>query len=320
MNAHAALLCQIALERGPHLRAGTVQQHPLVGLAQLQQRRTSPDEKPSTSRSRITSRCAGGSCSIAASITDRVSAPSSVASGRPSQPRGGEAQAPAAGLPAAGTGRDRRRGRRRRRQRRERDAPPLALRPRLGGVGEDPVDPRAQRGAALEPVDPAQHAQPGLLHDVLGDRARPHVHHGDAHQRRPDTGRSAPRTRPRHARAAPRPAAARPAKGRGHAGGAGGSAMASTILPESGVTGGSLRRQRAGGRRHSQRQRGHQAEADRARADRDQPAPAGVQPQPRKEGAQRAAEVVERQVQAGGRAPVMVDQPRDQQLADGDGR
>src|SRR6478609_8932755 len=105
----------------------------------------------------------------------------------------------------------------------------------------------------------------------------------------------------------------------GNAGGAGGSAIASTILPESGEAGGSLRGQRARGRRNSQRQRGHQTAADRGRADHDQPAPAGVQPQPWKVGAQRAAEVVERQVQAGGGGAVVVDQPRDQQLAGGDG-
>src|SRR6476661_7281901 len=98
----------------------------------------------------------------------------------------------------------------------------------------------------------------------------------------------------------------------GNAGGAGGSAIASTILPESGEPGGSLRGQRARGRRHAQRQRRNQAAADRGGADRDQPAPAGVQPQPGQVGAQRAAEVVERQVQAGGGAAVVVDQARDQ--------
>ena len=56
-------------------------------------------------------------------------------------------------------------------QRRERDAPALALRAGLRGVDEDPEHPRLERRPALEAVERAEHAQPRLLHDLLGDRA-----------------------------------------------------------------------------------------------------------------------------------------------------
>ena len=39
----------------------------------------------------------------------------------------------------------------------------------LGGVDEDAQDPRLQRRAALEAVEPLQDAEPRLLDDLLGD-------------------------------------------------------------------------------------------------------------------------------------------------------
>src|SRR6266571_7704771 len=54
------------------------------------------------------------------------------------------------------------------------DRPPLAVRLRLGPVGQDAEDPGLQRGAALEAVDPAEDRLPGLLHDLLGGRAARH--------------------------------------------------------------------------------------------------------------------------------------------------
>jgi hypothetical protein len=44
--------------------------------------------------------------------------------------------------------------------------PPLAV--AAGDVDEDPEHPGPQLGAALEPVERAQHAEPRLLHDLLG--------------------------------------------------------------------------------------------------------------------------------------------------------
>ena len=65
----------------------------------------------------------------------------------------------------------------------ERHAAALALRPRLGLVDHDRDDPGLQRRAALEAIKALQHAEPGLLHDLLGHRSRLHVgsrhsHHG----------------------------------------------------------------------------------------------------------------------------------------------
>ena len=67
---------------------------------------------------------------------------------------------------------------------RERDAAALALAAAHRDVGEDPEDPGLERRAALEPVDPAHHRDPGLLHDLLGDRARGHVGLRDPDHRR----------------------------------------------------------------------------------------------------------------------------------------
>ena len=52
-------------------------------------------------------------------------------------------------------------------------------------VGEDPEDPRLQRRATLEAVDPAQHADPRLLHDLLGDRLAADEHPREPQHRRP---------------------------------------------------------------------------------------------------------------------------------------
>ena len=69
-------------------------------------------------------------------------------------------------------------------QRRERQRPALALRPCLRGVDEDAEHPRLQRGAALEAVEAPEHAEPGLLHYLLGNCARGDVHHRDPQHRR----------------------------------------------------------------------------------------------------------------------------------------
>ena len=61
------------------------------------------------------------------------------------------------------------------RQRGERHAARLARAARLGLVDEDREDPRLQRRAALEAVEAVDDAEPGLLHDLLRDRAVLHV-------------------------------------------------------------------------------------------------------------------------------------------------
>ena len=59
-------------------------------------------------------------------------------------------------------------------QRREGHRAPLAAAPAPGLVEEDREGPGAQRRAGLEPRQPPQHREPGVLHDLLGHRARPH--------------------------------------------------------------------------------------------------------------------------------------------------
>src|SRR4051812_28294454 len=59
----------------------------------------------------------------------------------------------------------------------------LADAPRLGLVDEDPEQPRLQRGPLLEPVDSLEHAQPRLLHDLLGDSTASHVSLGQVEHR-----------------------------------------------------------------------------------------------------------------------------------------
>ena len=41
-----------------------------------------------------------------------------------------------------------------------------------GDVGHDPEQPRLEGGPPFEPVQAAERADPGLLHDFVGDRAR----------------------------------------------------------------------------------------------------------------------------------------------------
>src|SRR6266508_4337630 len=60
-------------------------------------------------------------------------------------------------------------------QRGERHGAGLPHRPRPGEVGDDAMQPRPKRGAALEALDAAQDPQPGLLHDLLGDSPVTHV-------------------------------------------------------------------------------------------------------------------------------------------------
>jgi hypothetical protein len=60
----------------------------------------------------------------------------------------------------------------------------LADAPRLGSVREDAEDPRLQRRAPLEAIDPLQDGEPGLLCDLLGDCLGRHVHPRNAHEHR----------------------------------------------------------------------------------------------------------------------------------------
>ena len=97
-------------------------------------------------------------------------ASSSRVSGSVSKRAGGCVQPPRLRRP-----RDRRPGRRgRRSEARERDLPRLADRTRPRAVGEDAEDPRLQRRTLLEAVDAADDAEPGLLHDVVGERVGAH--------------------------------------------------------------------------------------------------------------------------------------------------
>src|SRR4051812_34411786 len=61
---------------------------------------------------------------------------------------------------------------------------PFSLRPRLGRVRQDLVDPGLQRRAFLEPADAADDAEPRLLHDLLRDGGRPDVGLGEPAERR----------------------------------------------------------------------------------------------------------------------------------------
>ena len=67
---------------------------------------------------------------------------------------------------------------------RERDGSRLALATRLRRVDEDAEDPRLERRPAFEAVEPAEHAEPGVLDDLLGDGARAHERLGDPEHRR----------------------------------------------------------------------------------------------------------------------------------------
>ena len=77
-------------------------------------------------------------------------------------------------------------------------------------VHQDPVQPRLERGAALEAADALDHGEPRPAHDLVGDGGGRHVvaRRGGGGWRR--SGRGARRTRPRRPRAARRRARARP--------------------------------------------------------------------------------------------------------------
>src|SRR5262245_7931057 len=62
---------------------------------------------------------------------------------------------------------------------REGNAATLLQRPRLRPVGHDPEDPRLERGAPLEARAAVEHADPRVLHDLLGDRPAAHVELGN---------------------------------------------------------------------------------------------------------------------------------------------
>jgi hypothetical protein len=131
----------------------------------------------------ITWRWASGSAPIACSITVRVSAERSSASGRPHS-SGGDAQWPDQAVlrAAKALGRDRRP----RildllaRERRERHRAALPDAAGLREVHDDAEEPGAQRRAALEAVDPAQQADPRLLDDFFGHGPVAHVKTRDA--------------------------------------------------------------------------------------------------------------------------------------------
>ena len=61
------------------------------------------------------------------------------------------------------------------RERRERQRAPFAHSAVAGDVGDDLQDPGAQRRATLEPVEPLQHREPCLLHDLLRYSAQTNI-------------------------------------------------------------------------------------------------------------------------------------------------
>ena len=173
--------------------------------------RTSSASQPSTSRSEITARWFGG---------QRLDRPPATSRASPRRAAGPRAARAAATTSRPGTARGRRAGSGRAStaasgiahgslQRRERHRAALALRARLRGVDEDAEDPRLQRRAAFEPVERAEHAQPRLLHDLLGDRARRHEDLRDAQERRVPLAHEQRGTSPRRRPAARRRAAHR---------------------------------------------------------------------------------------------------------------
>ena len=68
------------------------------------------------------------------------------------------------------------------RERRHRDTSPLPLAATDRGVPEDREQPGPQGTATLEAIEPANDAEPGLLHDLLGYVAGSDVCHGNAQQ------------------------------------------------------------------------------------------------------------------------------------------
>ena len=149
--------------------------------------RTSSDVQPSTSRSVITVRCTSGSTAIAAATTlHRLRSDEPfLRKLRPATRCGGPVTGPPISL-RRGSGRARRLTRRRRTSpptARERHAASLPRAACLRDVGDDPEDPRLERGTALEAIDACDDAEPRLLNDLLGDGARGDVHPRDAEHR-----------------------------------------------------------------------------------------------------------------------------------------
>src|SRR6185503_5430089 len=65
-------------------------------------------------------------------------------------------------------------------ERRERHRALLAYRTRDRSLGENAEEPAAKRRPTLEPVEAVQRRDPGLLRNLLGDRAAAHERDGDA--------------------------------------------------------------------------------------------------------------------------------------------
>ena len=148
--------------------------------------RTSSELQPSTSRSEMTARWFAGSASIACATTC-----ARLRSEQPLLRQAARRRRPAARVSArgrrAGTGPRRRPPRARAPGRWSAENgidAPFALRARLRGVDEDAEDPRLERRAPFEAIERAEHAQPRLLHDLFGDRARRHEDLRDAQERR----------------------------------------------------------------------------------------------------------------------------------------
>ena len=149
---------------------------PLQGAVDRRRRscRASPRpraaEKPSTSRRISTARCVAGRCCSAA--TKASSTPRAARSGRPAPATVLERRASRPGTARARPPRRAARRRRRAGRRRavvDRQHALRAPRDRVQArVGRDPVEPGAQRAAALEPRQAAPRAQQRLLQRVLG--------------------------------------------------------------------------------------------------------------------------------------------------------
>ena len=164
--------------RGAAARAGCPRRAPA-------DRTPRPAPKPSTSRSVTTRRCISGSVSIASRPAATASPESAIA--RRSRSTGGSAR-PSGRRPGWA------------RARNARDPPParprrrctsdengararLANAARAGEVHHDAEEVGAQGRAALELVEAAQQADPGLLGDVLGDLLGGDVLARHAHER-----------------------------------------------------------------------------------------------------------------------------------------
>ena len=139
---------------------------------------TSGAGKPWTSRSSTTARCRAGS-----SVSARASSVRNLGGQHPwfrPGPRRGGGLAPPSGVlvtgPAEPVGVDRGSG-----QLGHHDRLTPTATPR--GVDQDPEDPGAQAGAALEEPQPAQHTEPGLLHDLLRGGVGPDVSAGHPQHR-----------------------------------------------------------------------------------------------------------------------------------------